>query len=164
MLKAIETTFMGYKFRSRLEARWAVFFDHLGIEWQYEPEGFDLNGLYYLPDFWLPQQQCWYEVKGQIPTVDEQEKAARLAKQSGKDVILAFGPVGEYPDDGAWIYKGGDAFFDDYYSWCVPDPKQNGWARHTINPLPQYDIRYAESNYRRSEFQWIIDMAYSKAR
>ncbi len=36
MIKAIETVYKGYRFRSRLEARWAVFFDSLGIIWEYE--------------------------------------------------------------------------------------------------------------------------------
>lgn len=52
MLRAIETFYNGYRFRSRLEARWAVFFDSAGIEYVYEPEGFVVdNGLCYLPDF-----------------------------------------------------------------------------------------------------------------
>ena len=38
MVKPIETVYKGYRFRSRLEARWAVFFDALDIEWYYEPE------------------------------------------------------------------------------------------------------------------------------
>jgi hypothetical protein len=51
-IKAIETVYKGYRFRSRLEARWAVFFDTLGIEWVYEPEGFETtDGYRYLPDF-----------------------------------------------------------------------------------------------------------------
>ena len=37
-IKAIETQYKGYRFRSRLEARYAVMFDALGFEWQYEPE------------------------------------------------------------------------------------------------------------------------------
>lgn len=42
----------GYRFRSRLEARWAVFFDALGVKYEYEPEGYKLpNGMCYLPDF-----------------------------------------------------------------------------------------------------------------
>lgn len=41
-IKAIETCYAGCRFRSRLEARWAVFFDALGLEWEYEPEGFEL--------------------------------------------------------------------------------------------------------------------------
>lgn len=52
MIKAIETTYKGYRFRSRLEARWAVFFDALGLRWEYEPEGVELpSGERYLPDF-----------------------------------------------------------------------------------------------------------------
>jgi hypothetical protein len=48
----IQTRYAGCHFRSRLEARWAVFFDRLEIEWQYEPEGFDLGRAgWYLPDF-----------------------------------------------------------------------------------------------------------------
>lgn len=51
-MKAIETTYGGVKFRSRLEARWAVFFDALGLTWEYEPEAFVLSdGSSYLPDF-----------------------------------------------------------------------------------------------------------------
>lgn len=51
-MKAIETYYNGYRFRSRLEARWAVFFDTLGIRYEYEPEGFELDdGTWYLPDF-----------------------------------------------------------------------------------------------------------------
>ena len=54
-VKPIETVFAGCKFRSRLEARWGVFFNVLGVKWKYEPEGYDLgNGIWYLPDFWLP--------------------------------------------------------------------------------------------------------------
>lgn len=52
MIKAIETIYDGYKFRSRLEARWAVFFKSLEIKYEYEPEGFMLpSGAKYLPDF-----------------------------------------------------------------------------------------------------------------
>ncbi len=42
-MKAIETIYNGYEFRSRLEARWAVFFDTLGVKWEYEPEHYDLG-------------------------------------------------------------------------------------------------------------------------
>lgn len=68
-MKAIETYYNGYKFRSRLEARWAVFFDAMGIRYQYELEGFekDLDGgkkIMYLPDFYLPESGFYAEVKG----------------------------------------------------------------------------------------------------
>lgn len=63
-IKPIETKYNGYRFRSRLEARWAVFFDAAGIEYQYEPEGFVLNGdIPYLPDFYLPEFNAYVEIK-----------------------------------------------------------------------------------------------------
>lgn len=53
-IKPIETVYNGYRFRSRLEARWAVFFDDMGIKYVYEPEGFTMKyGMRYLPDFAL---------------------------------------------------------------------------------------------------------------
>ncbi len=62
--QAIETEYNGYIFRSRLEARWAIFFDALGIEYQYESEGYKgIDDLYYLPDFYLPEENVYVEVK-----------------------------------------------------------------------------------------------------
>lgn len=49
-----ETYYDGYRFRSRLEARWAVFFDTAGIKYEYEPEGFGRGADSYMPDFYLP--------------------------------------------------------------------------------------------------------------
>jgi hypothetical protein len=61
---AIQTEYQGHLFRSRLEARWAVFFDTAGIPWKYEQEGYEVDGNRYLPDFWLPEDEVWVEVKG----------------------------------------------------------------------------------------------------
>jgi hypothetical protein len=44
---AIPTLYNGVQFRSRLEARWAAFFDLCKWKWEYEP--IDLNG--WIPDF-----------------------------------------------------------------------------------------------------------------
>jgi hypothetical protein len=64
----IPTRYAGHTFRSRLEARWAVFFDFIGMSWEYEKEAFSLRVLGkqagYTPDFWLPQLGAWFEVKG----------------------------------------------------------------------------------------------------
>ncbi len=84
-LRAIETEYKGYRFRSRLEARWAVFFDVCGVDWEYEPEGFILpGGQQYLPDFLLHdvtfnhagyRRGCdlYVEVKGRM-TAEDAEK------------------------------------------------------------------------------------------
>jgi len=62
----IETEYAGCRFRSRLEARWAVFFDALGIRWSYEDQGYELPSGRYLPDFRLldAHPDLWAEVKG----------------------------------------------------------------------------------------------------
>lgn len=52
-IKAHKTFYNGVWFRSRLEARWAAFFDLIGWQWEYEP--IDLVG--WSPDFRL-EFQC----------------------------------------------------------------------------------------------------------
>lgn len=88
-IKAIETEYKGYRFRSRLEARWAVFFDALKLEWEYEKEGYTLkNGINYLPDFWIPldndfpDKGHFIEIKAQKPNIDEIDKMIQLAESS----------------------------------------------------------------------------------
>src|SRR3546814_5021002 len=79
-MQAIETVWKGYRFRSRLEARWAVFFDALGLQWEYEPEGFDLGAAgWYLPDFRVQDDGWvhWYEVKPKESPIDLKLKAFR---------------------------------------------------------------------------------------
>lgn len=42
-MKSIVTEYGGYKFRSRLEARWTVFLDAVREPWEYEVEGYDVD-------------------------------------------------------------------------------------------------------------------------
>lgn len=93
MIKAIETVYRGYRFRSRLEARWAVFFDALRLKWDYEPEGFVLpDGTRYLPDFRLTtkQRQTWVEVKPTTPTPAEVGKLRGLVSPLRSDDYALF--------------------------------------------------------------------------
>ena len=96
MIAAIPTRYRGIKFRSRLEARWAAFFDASGIRWEYEPQGYTMDGTNYLPDFWLPlvtsrghEPGLFFEIKPNAPEVDEQVKAAKLCAGTSKPVIIA---------------------------------------------------------------------------
>lgn len=94
-LKPIETTYKGYRFRSRLEARWAVAFDSLGWDWQYEVEGYELRGGRYLPDFSIrlaDGTKRWWEIK------PERERARRTSTRSvielrWLDLVAATGQV-----------------------------------------------------------------------
>lgn len=93
-LKPIETRYAGCRFRSRAEARWARFFDHLGIGWEYEPQGFDLPSGPYLPDFLLALGDgVWWEVKGPAPTPAERNLCWELFEATAKHVYLAHGAI-----------------------------------------------------------------------
>jgi hypothetical protein len=89
--KVIETKYDNYLFRSRTEARFAVLLNTLGIPYEYEKEGYDLDGEWYLPDFWLPTLDCWVEIKGQEPTEKECSKACNLALATQRDAFILWG-------------------------------------------------------------------------
>lgn len=80
--KAIPTLYRGTLMRSRLEARWAAFFDFVGWDWLYEP--IDLAG--YIPDFALsfPAGRLLVEVKPAL-SLDELALAQRKVERSGWD-------------------------------------------------------------------------------
>lgn len=102
MVKVIETFYNGYHFRSRLEARWAVFFDTLSIKYEYEREGYDLGiAGWYLPDFWLPHYPnpdiddgktgIFAEIKPVKASEQEFRRALALAEQGGLNVFIMQG-------------------------------------------------------------------------
>lgn len=120
-MRSIPTRYAGCHFRSRLEARWAVFLDTLDVEWQYEPEGFDMGGAgYYLPDFRIDLEgrgPGWLEVKpfgdhhhrleDAIPA-DQLRKVSTFSIQPGVHIAV----VGEFgrKDHGyvpAWQWEQG---------------------------------------------------------
>jgi hypothetical protein len=100
---AIETKYNGLSFRSRLEAKWAVFLDAMGIDYDYEREGFTLGGLWYLPDFWLPLPKLhahfegagyWLEIKPRALTSKEELQIKRLVGHTGHHAYAICGRVG----------------------------------------------------------------------
>lgn len=113
-IKPIETYYNGYRFRSRLEARWAVFFDTGNIKYEYEPEGFELeSGLKWLPDFYLPDFDCYVEVK---PNTDDGRseiltKVKPFIQWGGKvkRVLVLSNIPGEIKDHGIWHFP--------YFCW-----------------------------------------------
>lgn len=100
----IPTTYRSCRFRSRLEARWAVFFDRAGVEWQYEPQGFMVRNRPYLPDFYL-RSGTWVEVKGAEDDLDHDLMEAAPACLPGQRLLI-LGPVPEAPSGGNWAWLG----------------------------------------------------------
>ena len=90
-MEALKTYYNGYEFRSRLEAKWAVYLDEIGAKYDYEPEGYKLkNGECYLPDFKIyagknrggrTPEVFYLEVKGD-PTEKDKRKCLGFAKEA----------------------------------------------------------------------------------
>jgi len=98
--KAIETEYGGCMFRSRLEAKWAVYFDALGIDWRFEAEGYECDSVRYLADFYFPKLKFFGEVKPERHTKYDRRKWEMLVKGTGLPLVLFDGsptqPVPKY--------------------------------------------------------------------
>lgn len=102
-IKSIPTAYAGVNFRSRLEARWAAFFDICGWKWDYEP--FDLEG--WTPDFLLTAgiTDVLVEVKpihvnGAIPSSTEAFEIFRKAVVHSIEhdvLLLGLAPTTDHP-------------------------------------------------------------------
>lgn len=70
-MEAIKVRYNGIQYRSKLEARWAIFFTHYGLKFEYEPQTFRLKSGLYCPDFYLPDLKCYAEIKPIILDITE---------------------------------------------------------------------------------------------
>jgi hypothetical protein len=161
-IKPIETEYKNYRFRSRLEARWAVFFDALGVEWEYEKEGFELsNGEKYLPDFWIKRPECWIEIKPDNFNDNGSEKAGLLAAKTRQWVNVICGNPWldehriyayhhAYPDEGLKKYLDIAIQNDDRWvvgklgaGYCLTEYQsvftEKGWKGYDIKPYRKND-------------------------
>jgi hypothetical protein len=128
MIKAIQTEYNGIKFRSRLEARWAVFFDTANIRYEYEPEGYETEeGQRYLPDYYLPDFDLYVEVKrdteeGIREIVEKCEPAIQWGGAIKQILILSDIPKGESVDGGIWHFP--------IMFWCADYVAWGWWFFH----------------------------------
>lgn len=56
--------YKGIRMRSAYEVRVASALDALGVKWKYEWKRFSFRGFTYCPDFYLPADRAFWEVKG----------------------------------------------------------------------------------------------------
>ena len=123
-VKSIKTTHNGITYRSRLEARWSVVLDGIGLPWEYEPVLFDLPSGRYLPDFRVlggyPGVEFWIEVKGPVPDTREFTVATEVNLYHGPLIILA----GDIPRR----HGGGTAWYFDMAAdppvWSMQTPEE----------------------------------------
>ncbi|MHB1453946.1 MAG: PDDEXK family nuclease [Saccharofermentanales bacterium] len=183
-IKAIQTQYKGYLFRSRLEARWAVFFDACGVEYEYEPEGYDLgNGLMYLPDFLLhgvdgrDGGDIFVEVKGQM-TDGDAKKINRFAQlgmenpdQYGKSetAILVVGKIPEGNNINEITQYISNNAYNDYGNWPnvfnFETIDGDYFAAHPgINQDGKFELFGDDSSYLSSMNPAATERAYRLAR
>ena len=93
--EGIPTEYKWLRFRSRLEATWARFFDLVGWKWKYEP--FDYDG--YIPDFALlfPAGNILAEVKPCLTLEEMRQHTEKIDASPWKHeaLILGVGLLGE---------------------------------------------------------------------
>ena len=95
MIKALPVRYNGILYRSRTEARWAVFFDEIGVRFEYERQGYNLPSWNYPPDFTLFDDHsdiiAFAKVKGRAFLEDERRKCYDLACLTTTPVLLLDG-------------------------------------------------------------------------
>jgi hypothetical protein len=122
---AIQTRFKGRYYRSRTEARYAALFSFCRLPFDYEKEGFWLELGRYLPDFFLPSLDMWFEVKGALPTCEATNKCHCLADETNQRVVMAYGAPGWETDLGCfspgWHGNGIQALPAFLMQWISPE-------------------------------------------
>src|ERR1700687_4111304 len=95
-IKSPPTMYRGVMFRSRLEARYAAFFDLAGWTWKYEP--FDLHG--WTPDFFVTFPCRHSECGGSHSLFVEVKPYLTIGEFKGHRCLdFAFGRDAEHYDD-----------------------------------------------------------------
>lgn len=180
-IKAIDTFYAGRKFRSRLEARWAVYFDALGVTWDYEAEGFVLpSGECYLPDFYFPKYKCYGEIKPLDFESDPRHE--EFVRTSENSLLIFIGNPGQRPNEvmkktdfDAAYHMDGYAFADIlwgdkyglFYYGSDSLPETNGqmnnflYALHEANTIrfehgkTQRALSYEKSLSNHEKWDWL---------
>lgn len=100
MIDAKPTTYAGIKFKSRLEARWAIYLTSLNLHPCYEPVTFRIGTWNYTPDFSLKGSNVPFcaaicstllEVKPCRPTDEYLDLLKALEKGTNYQIFIAVG-------------------------------------------------------------------------
>lgn len=142
-VRALETPVNGILYRSRLEARWALFFSYLRIPFEYEWQGYQLNsGARFLPDFWLPQTTLrgwnhrdaptglFVEIKATAEHIRDNEDRYQEFGSEYPLIVFAGKPPGE-GDVSDFLYDGGYEF-----------SPQRGWSDSELDSDPSRVVRW----------------------
>jgi hypothetical protein len=99
-------TLLRYKatrFRSKWELSVAKIFSKRGIRWRYESKRFHLGDRTYTPDFYLPEQDCYWEIKGWFDPKFKQTLKLLREQYPEVSVVVATGAVIRLLDQGVTL-------------------------------------------------------------
>ncbi len=92
--EVITLEYNGHKFKTHLEASWAVFFDHVKLKYEREVEGYEMeDGVKFFPDFYLSDYKLYVKI---IPDLEllafkELEQIDQFSNCDDKSVLLICG-------------------------------------------------------------------------
>jgi hypothetical protein len=124
MKYGVRTAYGPRWYRSKTEARWAAWFDKVGVEFYYEPSNIALGFCNYIPDFYLPDLGAYFEVKAGNFGETQIRKIKRLAEVTRQDVFL-FGDGRFAEKDGdrhgyGYVWRpDGQLYGDNMFTWAV---------------------------------------------
>lgn len=167
----------GNYYESKTEARWAAYFDYVGMPFIYEPESFifrcrDLFIHKYTPDFYLPEQNTYAEVKYGNINNSAIDKILYLARFTGKTCLLLnrppkYGHIYVYsPHDNTPEVAPTRQYSCDYEFQSDPC-YENSWraevnAEPTLSNIINGAVEFTESAITKNITQEMYD--YSKNR
>jgi hypothetical protein len=140
-IQAIETIYNGIRYRSRNEAKWGVFFSCLGLDFEYEPEGYEITynnkKIRYTPDFLIQKQpkfdtNLYVEIKPSVggEIIITKDDAAKILAFGRHKPITTLGSVNDYIDEIIqWKginYEYLSPYNKDQYPFCEDHTDANG--------------------------------------
>lgn len=146
----IPTSYRQARFRSRLEARWASFFDLIGWKWTYEP----LDADVYIPDFLIHGPRPFFVEVGPCILPDDfvqkaTKPAAAIAELRHDVLIVGVNALADIPPgvDGPTAGWLGEAYWQvpddgggDYFDW-------DAGIWHVCRPCGVYAVHHATNSY-----------------
>lgn len=145
-IKPIPTIHNGVEFRSRLEARWDVFFEAIGLCCVYEPFTISNNNLSYTPDFichfallgMSKSKDVLIEIKPKTPNRNYIEYLAKIHNPEKSNILICVGEPDLFQPNGYWIRSvGGKTDVQKGFN-CV---RCQDCGRFTINSYdPEYNF------------------------
>ena len=142
----IPTYYEGVTYRSRLEARWAVFFEHLDFAFEYECQSLsdDKGRDLYVPDFtifdgiknheWV--QHFFIEVKPLPPSKQYLDYIMSLPIDGSIELFIVVGEPSFWQPDGYWLVSQGT-----HHTW------QKGFKMIQCRYCSRYNPSYLRSNW-----------------